>query len=58
MATQENITLSGMSISAGLAVGRAFVFQDIFERELQANWNRLMESTCASSAPLKKFSAT
>jgi phosphotransferase system enzyme I (PtsI) len=36
MNTQDNIMLSGMSISAGLAVGRAFVFQDIFERELQA----------------------
>ncbi len=36
MKTRKNITLSGMSISAGLAVGKAFVFQDIFERELKA----------------------
>jgi phosphoenolpyruvate-protein phosphotransferase len=35
MNTRENISLSGMSISAGLAMARAYVFQDIFERDLQ-----------------------
>ncbi|RKX30842.1 MAG: phosphoenolpyruvate--protein phosphotransferase [Verrucomicrobia bacterium] len=36
MNTRKNITFSGISISEGLAVGRAFVFQDIFERDLEA----------------------
>ncbi len=35
MNPQKTISLSGLSISAGLVAGRAFVFQDIFERDLQ-----------------------
>jgi len=35
MNTRKNSILSGVSISAGMAVGRAFVFRDIFERDLQ-----------------------
>lgn len=36
MNRRENTLLSGKSISAGMTVSKAFVFQDIFERGLQA----------------------
>lgn len=35
MNTHNSISLSGLSISAGLVAGKAFVFQDIFDRDLQ-----------------------
>jgi phosphotransferase system enzyme I (PtsI) len=35
MDTRNSIFLSGLSISAGLVAGKAFVFQDIFDRDLQ-----------------------
>lgn len=36
MQTHENLMLTGVPVSTGLASGAAFLFQDIFERDIRA----------------------